>query len=57
MPKCASCAFFLCEPKDDIGACRRFPPVILYIGDEEFDSSFPVIGRDEWCGEFIRQTN
>lgn len=57
MPKCASCAFFVCELKEDIGMCKRYPPVVLYIGDEEFDSSFPVIPRSEWCGEFVRKTN
>jgi len=27
------------------------------MGDSDFDSTFPVAARDDWCGEFHRFTN
>lgn len=57
MPNCKGCSFFLSDPKDVLGECRRYPPVVLYIGDNDFDSSFPLSSADEWCGEFIRRVN
>lgn len=37
---------------DDVIACRRFPPVPVWEGDEGVCSHFPVIAADHWCGEF-----
>lgn len=57
MPKCESCAFFDCEPKEDIGVCRRYPPIVVPAGDDDFDSVMPITSRTDWCGEFTRKTN
>jgi hypothetical protein len=57
MPACQSCSFFDIEPKEDLGLCRRYPPVLINMGDSDFDSTFPVAARDDWCGEFHRFSN
>lgn len=52
---CASCRFFLLgEPKDEVGHCRRFPPVLIVVNDDP-DSALPATRHDEWCGEFARR--
>ena len=57
MPMCKNCSFFLIEPKDTLGFCRRYPPTIINLGDDSFDSIFPIVDSDEWCGEFNRFVN
>lgn len=54
LPSCGSCSFFLKQPKDDLGYCRRYPPTIVSLGDDEFESVFPISAPDDWCGEFVR---
>lgn len=56
MPACVSCAFFMCEPKEDLGFCRRYPPMIIE-AEDGYDSCIPVTARADWCGEFIRKVN
>lgn len=56
MPKCATCAFFNKEPKDEIGLCRRYPPVVLIINDEP-EMIIPATTPEDWCGEFRRKTS
>lgn len=56
MPSCKTCSFFLIEPKDDLGFCRRYPPTLINIEDE-LDSVFPVVAESDWCGEFHRFSN
>lgn len=56
MPKCESCAFFNCEPKDEAGPCRRYPPVVIQL-DGDFETAIPIVHRKEWCGEFVRKIN
>jgi hypothetical protein len=57
MPMCQSCSFFEREKNEDVGICRRYPPSTFFLGDDEFDSLFPVTGPSEWCGEFKRQVS
>lgn len=55
-PRCADCKYPLPvgmgkngKGEDvPVNVCRRFPPHITVSGS----SSFPVVGDDEWCGEF-----
>lgn len=56
MPACVSCAFFFAEPKDDLGFCRRYPPTIVSL-DDGFDSIFPIVEKQDWCGDFVRKVN
>jgi hypothetical protein len=56
MPACVSCAFFSCEPKDDLGFCFRYPPTIIEM-EGGYDSCSPVTDRTDWCGEFVRKVN
>jgi hypothetical protein len=56
MPACISCAFYSCEPKDDLGYCNRYPPTLMEI-EGNFESCFPVTERTDWCGEFTRKVN
>ena len=55
MPKCASCAFFVGEAKEDTGECRRLPPTIFPDGDDAVGFSFAITLADQWCGEFKRR--
>ena len=32
--------------------CRRFPPVVM----DYVENVFPIIGDEDWCGEFSRRT-
>lgn len=56
MPACISCAFFICEPKEDLGYCYRYPPKLIEI-EGNFESCYPVTERKDWCGEFVRKVN
>lgn len=61
-PSCGGCRFWLDLENKQVpteGLCRRHPPVQLVElagGAEDIRSyittGFPVIGRDDWCGEF-----
>lgn len=57
MPKCASCAFFVCEPKDEMGECRRLPPLACVADDQGVMFAFAVVHHTEWCGEFKRRVS
>lgn len=57
MPKCAACAFFVSDPKEDVGECRRLPPAVFPDGDDGLGFSFAMTTPDRWCGEFKRQVN
>lgn len=61
--RCGNCLFFRdayetgeMDIEDDSpevrGSCRRFPPQVVYNpGEEIFESNFPEVDIDEWCGE------
>lgn len=57
LPACQHCSFFIADPKDDIGFCRRYPPTLIPLEDGEVEATFPVVSRDEWCGEFHRASH
>lgn len=57
MPKCATCAFFVADAKEEIGDCRRLPPVVFPDGEEGLGFSFALTQADMWCGEYKRQCN
>lgn len=52
---CEACRHFKAEPKDDLGLCKRLPPVLLVVADEVV-CAFPTTCRtDEPCGEFAQK--
>lgn len=53
-PKCADCRFFQ-KYSGQVGHCKRYPPT-LYACDEDNSSNvaFPLLSKDEWCGDFQR---
>lgn len=55
MPRCGNCAFFVPDSKEDIGECRRLPPVVFPDGDDGLGFSFSMSMHDHWCGEFKRK--
>jgi hypothetical protein len=57
MPACQSCSFFEIEVKEDLGYCRRYPPTLIKTGEDDYDCTYPVTARDDWCGEFHRFSN
>ena len=54
MPKCGACAFFVPD-KDEMGECRRLPPVVFPDGEDGLGFSFSMTAKDMWCGEFKRR--
>ncbi|MFW6001863.1 MAG: hypothetical protein ACOCQD_00825 [archaeon] len=57
---CKNCKYYVYDDEDG-GICKRYPPTIIYIGEyldserhinREFESKYPNIGKDDWCGEF-----
>ena len=54
MPKCASCAFFVPD-SEEMGECRRLPPVVFPDGEDGLGFSFAMTVKDMWCGEFKRR--
>jgi hypothetical protein len=57
MPARQSCSFFEIEVKEDLGYCRRYPPTLIKTGEDDYDCTYPVTARDDWCGEFHRFSN
>jgi hypothetical protein len=57
MPACQSCSFFEIEVKEDLGYCRRYPPILISVGSDDYDCTYPITSRDDWCGEFHRFSN
>ena len=54
---CSICAYWNQGAENpEIGECRRGPPAVVVIHDEECNlvptSLFPVTSDDEWCGEY-----
>jgi hypothetical protein len=53
-PRCAQCRHYKRESNegDDIGTCRRYPPLVV-ISEEEPWTLFPMVEAGvDWCGEF-----
>lgn len=57
MPRCETCAFFVGDQKEDIGECRRLPPVTFPDVGEGLCFSFGITVKSMWCGEFKRKVN
>ena len=51
---CASCRCFVAEQGDEVGACKRFPPVPVVFSDE-LVSTYPAVAPDDICGEYARR--
>ena len=51
--KCQDCKFFYKDMilSDFFGRCRRYPPQVVE-HESDLESIFPVVHRNEWCGEF-----
>jgi hypothetical protein len=53
---CGNCVFWANnEEEESIGECRRYPPQVITLADEDGTmtpvSVFPASESDEWCGE------
>lgn len=56
--RCENCKFFFIDVVDgfETGCCRRFAPRILHGSGTGYSSQrFPVVGVNEWCGEYDRK--
>jgi hypothetical protein len=51
---CFKCVHFvdLSEGDTSPGICRRFPPIVVPKGPEQFFTTFPRVNRDMLCGEY-----
>jgi hypothetical protein len=57
---CGNCVFWdKEEDEDSIGECRRYPPQVITLADEDGTmtpvSIFPASEADHWCGEHQEQ--
>lgn len=50
---CAKCRFWEARTSA-LGVCKRFPPMTLPDTDER-PQALPVVGNQDWCGEFKRR--
>lgn len=50
-PKCSDCAYWLEEPGEGYGECRRYAPKPVTSKIEETIPYWPTTSSDEWCGE------
>lgn len=51
---CASCRCYVADPGDEVGFCKRYPPVALVVTDE-IRCAYPVVSLDDICGEFAQR--
>lgn len=51
-PKCPDCAYWLEEPGEDFGECRRYAPRPVTGDVTKTVPYWPTTTSDEWCGEF-----
>lgn len=51
---CKNCDYFNAnEASPDVGACRRYPPQLIYLEEYgEYHPAFPNVLQDSRCGEF-----
>ena len=50
---CLTCAFFRQYASEDNGYCCRYPPKVLYDSDRDsYESVFPTVAQDDFCGEY-----
>lgn len=62
-PACGSCKFGMCPDTKGPLFCHRYPPQVFMIGQGrhpisglpqfQFDSFWPTLAADQWCGEFV----
>ena len=49
--KCVRCTLYRAEKDEEFGLCHRYPPIAM-IDEGETVFAFPVLGEDDFCGEF-----
>ena len=55
---CKTCRFWAEFDKDVMGDCRRYPPTILSISeDNDTLTGSPMVHADNWCGEWQNVTS
>lgn len=50
---CRNCGFFAVRGEQKTGECRRYPPSQPIVAGEDW--AWPVIHRDDVCGEFVHK--
>ena len=55
LPRCSSCAFFIDDPREEVGECRRMPPQVFPDGEDGLGFSFAITSKEAWCGEYRRK--
>lgn len=54
---CGTCKF--AKPingNEQAVSCQRFPPKVTKIENATVTSHWPLLGKDQWCGEFVKAT-
>ena len=53
--KCEDCKFCskmdMCSGGEQLGLCRRFPPILVITDEDPIDSWPRVNMNSDWCGE------
>ena len=52
---CSHCCYFVVDPKDSTGFCRRYPPNVVISNENEVYCALPVVESTDYCGEFKRK--
>jgi hypothetical protein len=62
---CKGCGLFvaksqrlqeMADGKGEVGECRRYPPSrSRFVGNIEWQDVWPIVRRDDWCGEWRRR--
>ena len=52
--RCADCRYAELGVNDDgpMVECRRYPPQLFVLYDDEASQAWPQMASDGWCGEF-----
>lgn len=53
-PTCRECLFAYAN-NDTSVVCHRYPPTITSAEGYKVTSHFPLVGIDQWCGEWKTQ--
>lgn len=52
---CGTCKFAKpIEGNDDAIRCQRNPPAITAVVNNQITSHWPLLGKDQWCGDYER---
>lgn len=49
---CQNCHWYYATGMNLGGSCRRHSPSLLLLGLDDFETHWPQVSANEWCGDF-----